>query len=242
MSTTAISIVVVVAVVLAAALIIRVVRAGASRRERVLRRRFGPEYELNVAQHAGDTKAAERELEERLRLYGDLRTQPLPGELRERYVAEWAAVQEMFIESPERSVTSADRLLARLAHDRGYPSDRYEEQVAALSVHHSEHVQGYRQIHDTAGLAREGRADTEELREAVVHARPFFEDLVRPPHHGATTGATTGPETARQPFGERRSGSGVRRWLPGTGTGSGSGTRAGTGHTRFGHTRKGGAW
>ncbi|MBI0300303.1 hypothetical protein JBE04_39090 [Streptomyces sp. PRKS01-29] len=229
MSTGAISIVVVVAVVLAAALIIRVVRAGAGRKERALRRRFGPEYELNVAQHAGDTKAAERELEERLRLYGDLRTQPLSGELRERYVAEWAGMQEMFIESPEHAVTGADQLLARLAHDRGYPSGRYEEQVAALSVHHAEHVQGYRQIHDTAARARDGRADTEELREAVVHARPFFEELVRPPHHSATNR----PETARQrDHGERRGEGGLRRWLPGTGTG----------HTRFGHTRKGGAW
>ncbi|WPB93521.1 hypothetical protein [Streptomyces malaysiensis] len=229
MSTGAISIVVVVAVVLAAALIVRVVRAGAGRRERALRRGFGPEYELNVAQHAGDTKAAQRELEERLRLYGELRTQPLPGELRERYVAEWAGIQELFIESPERSVTGADRLLARLAHDRGYPSDRYEEQIAALSVHHADHIQGYRQIHDSAARAREGRADTEELREAVVHARPFFEDLVRPPHH-----ATTRPETARQHHhGERHSGNRLQRWLPGGGTGTG---------TRFGHTRKGGAW
>ncbi|WP_432252099.1 hypothetical protein [Streptomyces sp. HNM1019] len=241
MSTGAISIVVVVAVVLAAALIIRVIRAGAGRRERALRRRFGPEYELNVAQHAGDTKAAERELEERVRLYGDLRTEPLPGELRERYVAEWAGIQEMFIESPEHSVTGADQLLARLAHDRGYPSGRYEEQVAALSVHHAEHIQGYRQIHDTAARAREGRADTEELREAVVHARPFFEDLVRPPHHGSPTG--TGPETARQQhYGERRDESGLRKWLPGSGTRTGTGTGTGTGRTRFGHTRKGGAW
>ncbi|WP_413809842.1 hypothetical protein [Streptomyces sp. OE57] len=240
MSTGAISIVVVVAVVLAAALVIRVVRAGAGREERALRRRFGPEYELNVAQHAGDTKAAERELEERLRRYGDLRTEPLSGELRERYVAEWAGTQEMFIESPEHAVTGADQLLARLAHDRGYPSGHYEEQVAALSVHHADHVQGYRQLHDTAARAREGRADTEELREAVVHARPFFEDLVRPPHHGAPTGS----EAARQHHhGERRSGrsgSGLRRWLPGAGTGARTGT--GTGHTRFGHTRKGGAW
>ncbi|MGW5695691.1 hypothetical protein ACWEWX_33585 [Streptomyces asiaticus] len=239
MSTGAISIVVVVAVVLAAALVIRVVRAGAGRRERVLRRRFGPEYELNVAQHAGDTKAAERELEERLRLYGDLRTEPLSGELRERYVAEWAGMQEMFIESPEHAVTGADQLLARLAHDRGYPSGRYEEQVAALSVHHAGHVQGYRQIHDTAARAREGRADTEELREAVVHARPFFEDLVRPPHHGASTGSETGRQ---HHHGERRSEGGLRRWLPGAGTGTRAGTGTGHGHTRFGHTRKGGAW
>ncbi|MEU5270524.1 hypothetical protein [Streptomyces hygroscopicus] len=226
MSTGAISIVVVVAVVLAAALVIRVVRAGASRKERALRRRFGREYEMSVAQHAGDDKAAQRDLEERLRRYGDLRTQPLSGELRERYVSEWAAAQEMFIESPERAVAGADQLLARLAHDRGYPSDRYEEQVAALSVHHADHVQGYRQIHDAAARAREGQADTEELREAVVHARPFFEALVRPPHHSATTR----PEPTHRHHGGHQSR--LNRWLPGTGAG----------HARLGHTRKGGAW
>ncbi|QLH21453.1 hypothetical protein [Streptomyces sp. Rer75] len=171
---------VVVAAVLAAGIVVRV-RGGGGKS--ALRRHFGPEYDLNVAEHAGDTKAAERELGERLRRYRDLKTEPLSGELRERYLAEWVGTQEQFIESPERAVAGADQLLARLARDRGYPSDRYEEQVAALSVHHADCVQGYRQIHVAAARAREGRADTEELREAVVHARPFFEELVKPPHH-----------------------------------------------------------
>ncbi|MET7936953.1 hypothetical protein [Streptomyces sp. NPDC005322] len=241
MSTVAISIVVVVAVVLAIAFAIRLARGGASRRERVLRRRFGPEYELTVAQHAGDTQAAQRELDERLTRYGELRAEPLSGELRERYVAEWAGVQEDFIESPERAVAAADQLLARLARDRGYPSGHYEEQVAALSVHHADCLQGYRRLHDMAARAREGRADTEELREAVVHARPFFEDLVKPPHHGATgrhEATDTTPHAAThhaathhaaphhdgtpndgRPHGRRQ------RWA-----------------LRTGHARKGGAW
>ncbi|MFF7649415.1 hypothetical protein ACFZCY_06080 [Streptomyces sp. NPDC007983] len=185
MSTGAIIIVIAAAVVLATVLAAGIVRARGSGRKNALRRHFGPEYDLNVAEHAGDTKAAERELDERLRRYRDLRTEPLSGELRERYLAEWVGTQEQFIESPEYAVAGADQLLARLARDRGYPSDRYEEQVAALSVHHADCVQGYRQLHVTAARAREGRADTEELREAVVHARPFFEELVKPPHHAS---------------------------------------------------------
>jgi hypothetical protein len=180
---TGVIIIVVVAVVLAAVLAAGIVRARGGGGKNALRRHFGPEYDLNVAEHAGDTKAAERELDDRLRRYRGLKTEPLSGELRERYVAEWAGTQELFIESPEHAVAGADQLLARLARDRGYPSDRYEEQVAALSVHHADCVQGYRQLHAAAARAREGRADTEELREAVVHARPFFEDLVKPPHH-----------------------------------------------------------
>ncbi|WP_063735056.1 hypothetical protein [Streptomyces sp. RTd22] len=183
MSTGAIIIVVAAAVVLVTLLAAVVVRARGGGRKNALRRHFGPEYDLNVAEHAGDTKAAERELDERLRLYQDLKTEPLSGELREHYLAEWVGTQEQFIESPVHAVAGADQLLARLARDRGYPSDHYEEQVAALSVHHADCVQGYRQLHVAAARAREGRADTEELREAVVHARPFFEELVKPPHH-----------------------------------------------------------
>ncbi|MFK4184458.1 hypothetical protein ACI2L4_10640 [Streptomyces sparsogenes] len=206
MSTGTTIIVVVAAVVIVAALAVGIARARGGGRNRALRRHFGPEYDLTVARHAGDTKAAERELDERLRRHGDLKTQPLSGELRERYVAEWAGVQEEFIEQPARAVADADQLLAHLAHDRGFPSDRYDEQVAALSVHHADTVQGYRQIHAAALRAREGRADTEELREAVVHARALFEDLVKPPHHSAD-----GKDTAHQQHHHRRRfGSGTR--------------------------------
>ncbi|MET7904750.1 hypothetical protein ABZS86_26125 [Streptomyces sp. NPDC005355] len=238
MPTVAISIVVVVAVVLAIAFAIRLVHGGASRRERVLRRRFGPEYELTVAQHGGDSGAAERELEERLLRYGELKTEPLPGELRERYVAEWAGAQEEFIESPERAVAGADQLLARLARDRGYPSDRYEEQVAALSVHHADWVQVYRRLHDAAARAREGRADTEELREALVHARPFFEDLVRPPHHSATgRHETTGHETPHHAAPHHAAPHHAATDHDGRAHG-----RRQRWALRTGHARKGGAW
>ncbi|MGY0062231.1 hypothetical protein ACWY4P_37800 [Streptomyces sp. LZ34] len=203
---TGVTISVVVAVVLlVAALAAGIARARHGGRNRALRRRFGPEYDLTVARHAGDTRAAERELDERVRQHGHLRTRPLSGEVRERYVAEWAGMQEEFIEQPTRAAADADQLLARLAHDRGFPSDRYDEQVAALSVHHADSVQGYRQLHAAALRAREGRADTEELREAVVHARVLFEDLVKPPHHG-----DDGHGTAQK---HHQRGGGTRNWL-----------------------------
>ncbi|WP_051722879.1 preprotein translocase subunit SecG [Streptomyces albus] len=143
-----------------------------------LKRRFGPEYERTVAHHNGDRKAAERELSERLRRHGDLRTRPLSAEAREQYVARWAGVQEQFVDSPSQAVDAAERLLGELIRERGFPADEYDEQVAALSVHHSHHVDGYRHVHAVAARARDGRAETEELREAVVHARALFEELV----------------------------------------------------------------
>ncbi|WP_369273527.1 hypothetical protein AB5J55_29450 [Streptomyces sp. R11] len=140
-----------------------------------LKRRFGPEYARAVARQDGDTKAAEQELGARVKEYGSLTEQPLSPAARERYVTRWAAVQEQFVESPQQSVTEADALLARLARDRGFPDgERFEDQIAALSVHHAHYVQGYRSMH----AAARGQSDTEEMREAMVEARSLFEALV----------------------------------------------------------------
>ncbi|MFI5661677.1 hypothetical protein [Streptomyces sp. NPDC051684] len=157
----------------------------APRGGRGLRRRFGPEYERTVARHDGDTRAAERELTERVKRHGALREQPLDPVARERYLARWADAQERFVESPDVAVAEADTLLADLAHERGFPDGvHYEEQLDALSVHHGSHVHGYRRVHRAAhartGRAAESGTGTEELREAMVEARPLFDELVGP--------------------------------------------------------------
>ncbi|MEV0279019.1 hypothetical protein AB0I22_21905 [Streptomyces sp. NPDC050610] len=179
MSTGVTIIVIVAAVILLGALAAGLLRGGRGRgRGRGLRRRFGPEYDLALARHDGDAKAAEKELTERLRRHGDVKIQPLTGESRERYAASWNGVQEEFVEAPGKAVADAEQLLARLVRDRGYPADPYDEQVAALSVHHAYSVRGYRQVHAAADRARQGRAATEELREAVVGARGLFDELM----------------------------------------------------------------
>ncbi|WP_274557866.1 hypothetical protein [Streptomyces spiramyceticus] len=164
---------VVVLVVAAAAVIVFRQRRGGGGHG--LKRRFGPEYDRVVARHDGDTKAAERELSERVERHGSLEPRPLTPETREQYVAHWAGIQEEFVDSPQRAVAEADRLLARLAADRGFPDgSQYDEQVAALSVHHPEHVGGYREVH----LAAHGEGSTEQMRAAMIEARELFEDLV----------------------------------------------------------------
>ncbi|MDQ1038934.1 hypothetical protein QFZ75_005350 [Streptomyces sp. V3I8] len=179
MSTGVIIVLIVIAVALVAAVIARQVMARGAGGGRGLKRRFGPEYDRAVARHDGDTKAAERELEERVQRHGSLREQPLDPTARERYVVRWTAVQEQFVDSPRDAVVEADRLLAEVAGARGFPgNDHYEEQLSALSVHHAHHVNGYRRVHLAAhanGAA--GRLDTEELREALVEARGLFENL-----------------------------------------------------------------
>ncbi|MFE7814383.1 hypothetical protein ACFU5P_20995 [Streptomyces sp. NPDC057433] len=182
-----IALIVIVAVVVVAAAVLTL-RARGPRHGANLKRRFGPEYDRAVARHDGDAEAAERELAQRVQLHGDLRTRPLESAERERYEAGWTAAQERFVDSPREAVAEADRLLADLASARGFPDGaQYEEQLAALSVHHAHHVDGYRRVHRVAQTrvngGHEGGAGTEEMREAMVEARALFDDLVRSSRH-----------------------------------------------------------
>ncbi|GAB2834208.1 hypothetical protein GCM10027091_75270 [Streptomyces daliensis] len=161
-----------------------------------LKRRFGPEYERVLARHNGDVKAAEHELDERVRRYGRLRLQPLTPEVREQYLVRWAGAQERFVDSPNEAIAEADQLLAGLAQERGFPGvDRPDEHMDALSVHHAHHIHGYRMVH----AAAHGRAGTEGMREAMLEARALFDALAE--DRPATAGkgrrpVTTGPGTA----------------------------------------------
>ncbi|GAA0493331.1 hypothetical protein ABZ951_01305 [Streptomyces sp. NPDC046215] len=145
---------------------------------RGLRRRFGPEYDVAVARHGGDGKAAERDLTDRLRRHKDLRLRPLPAADREQYAARWAGIQEQFVDAPGQAVTDAGLLLGNLARDRGFPAGSRSELTEALSVHHPRTVGGLREIDAAAVRSGARQARTEELREALVRARALFEDLV----------------------------------------------------------------
>ncbi|RNF79175.1 hypothetical protein [Streptomyces botrytidirepellens] len=145
--------------------------------------RFGPEYDRAVTRHRGDAKAAQWELSERLRRYGELSIRALTPESREQYAARWSGLQERFVESPALSVREADRLLATLAAERGYPAESPEQLLEALSVRHAQAIGGYRQLHTEAERARAGHVDTDRLREALLGAHPLFEELVRAQPH-----------------------------------------------------------
>ncbi|MFJ4901006.1 hypothetical protein [Streptomyces sp. NPDC088727] len=142
---------------------------------RGLQRRFGPEYDRTVARHDGDAKAAEHELSERLKRHRSLDERPLSPEDRARYAERWTRIQGGFVDAPQRAVAEADALLAELARDTGFPDGSdFEEQTAALSVHHAEHLNGYRRVH----AVQRGEGSTEEMREAMIEARGLFDVLV----------------------------------------------------------------
>ena len=193
MSSTSVIILVVVVLVV---LVVVAALVMASRR-RALKQRFGPEYDRAVAE--GDSRlAAERELRERERRHAQLELRELSPESRERYAASWEQIQAKFLDEPNAAVSEADELVTRLIAERGYPTGDYDEQVANLSVDHARTLGHYRDAHEINLVNGRGEATTEQLRQALVHYRELFSDLLGTPRETTTetpAGATTATET-----------------------------------------------
>ncbi|GIH16511.1 hypothetical protein [Rugosimonospora africana] len=173
MTTTAIVILVIVVVVVAALIAFAVTYS----RRRALRERFGPEYERLVAEQ-NSRSAAEHELRERERKHAELDLHPLSASSRAGYAAEWADVQTRFVDSPQDAVRAGDELVTRLVREIGYPTDDYEERLATLSVEHARTLSHYRDAHDISLRNESGQASTEQLRQALVHYRALFGELL----------------------------------------------------------------
>ena len=173
MSPTQVVILVLVVLVLAAVVAAAVVTG----RRRSLRRRFGPEYDRVVAEQ-DNRSAAERELRDRERRHAELELTPLAPEARARYAAAWEDLQVRFVDSPAETVGDADELVSRLITERGYPTGDFSDQIAHLSVEHARTLTHYRDAHEIRLRNERGEASTEELRQAVVHYRALFADLL----------------------------------------------------------------
>lgn len=160
-------------VILALALWIIVTR----RRREQLRDRFGPEYDRAVSEQ-GSRRDAEAELARREEKRERLDIVPLSSESRGRYLGSWREVQTGFVDEPSRAVTEADRLVTDVMRERGYPMDEFEQRVADISVDHPQVVEHYRAAQSVQLANEDGRASTEDLREAVVHYRGLFDELL----------------------------------------------------------------
>jgi FtsZ-interacting cell division protein ZipA len=146
-------------------------------RRQSLRNRFGPEYD-RVVSEMDSQRAAETELRERERRHAQLQLRPLSDEARAQYAQSWEEIQARFVDSPNDVVGAADELVTRLVAERGYPTENYEDQLAHLSVEHARTLGHYRDAHDIHLRNQRGEASTEELRQALMHYRALFADLL----------------------------------------------------------------
>lgn len=181
MSSTQVTVVVILIVVV----LVLVGAAVYLSRRRALRSRFGPEYDRVVAEQE-NRGAAERELRERERRHAELELRPLDPEARDRYVGSWEEIQVRFVDAPDQAVGQADALVTQLISDRGYPTGDYDDRLAQLSVEHARTLDHYRKAHEIHETNERGEATTEQLRQALVHYRALFADLLgtEPVRHG----------------------------------------------------------
>lgn len=148
-----------------------------NRRRVQLRQRFGPEYERAIEDY-GSEELAERALLTRAKRVRKLHLRDLGADTRMRHANAWQNVQRMFVDDPGGAVHEADHLIKTVMRDIGYPIEDFDQRVADLSVDHPAVVQHYRAARTLADANREGRANTEELRQAFVHYRALFADLL----------------------------------------------------------------
>jgi len=149
-------------------------------RSRQLHSRFGPEYE-RVVEAIGDRDKAERSLEQRVERRQDLQIRELSPADRHQYAAEWRSVQSRFLDDPRGAVDEADALVSRVMTDRGYPEGDFEQHAADVSVDYGVAVAGYRSAHAVHLSSARSREATDDLRQAMVHYRDLFSQLVGEP-------------------------------------------------------------
>jgi len=147
------------------------------RRSRLLRERFGPEYDRVIRQE-GNTRRGEGVLEFREKKREELEIHPLSAAARNDFANRWNTIQAQFVDDPEGSVTEADRLVSEVMEARGYPVINFEERAEIISVDHPIVVENYRAAHDLATGRTRGQATTEGLRKAMVHYRSLFDELL----------------------------------------------------------------
>jgi hypothetical protein len=171
-------VIVIVAIVLIA-LIVGALIVARQRRSQQLQEGFGPEYERTVEERGGDRRQAESELRERRQRRDQFEVRELEPAARDRYADRWRSAQRRFVDQPGPAVGEADALVMEVMRERGYPvADEFDQRAADVSVDHPDVVEHYRAAHGISGRATVGEASTEDLRQAMVHFRALFVELL----------------------------------------------------------------
>jgi hypothetical protein len=168
-----------VAVVVIAVIVVAAIGfiSSRKRRSRKLREHFGPEYE-RVLKQEGDPRRAEGVLQFREKRREKFKIRALSASDRENFTVRWREVQARFVDDPRGAVTVADSLVTDVMQTRGYPIGEFDQRAADLSVDYPTIVDNYRAGHDIALRHSEGKASTEDLRQAMMHYRVLFEELL----------------------------------------------------------------
>jgi hypothetical protein len=175
--------VILAAVIIIALIVIAAIAYSTSRRRRSvkLKERFGPEYD-RVLKQEGDPRKAEGVLEFRQKRREKFKVRPLTATDKASFDIRWREVQARFVDDPRGAVTVADSLVTDVMQARGYPIGEFDQRAADLSVDYPVIVDNYRAAHGIALRHSAGQASTEDLRQAMVHYRTLFQELLDENH------------------------------------------------------------
>ena len=147
------------------------------RRTTTLRTRFGPEYDRAVHEY-GNRSQAEKALERRTERAEKYHIRSLDGDEQKRFGEDWRRTQAKFVDDPPLAIREADQLVCVVMRIRGYPMADFDRRTEDLSVDHPRVVRNYRAAHTIAESHANGKASTEDLRQAMVYYRELFDDLL----------------------------------------------------------------
>ncbi len=179
LSTTQIGII--IAVILMVVAGIAILFSIRKRRTERLQAKFGGSEYARAVKEGGSRRKAEAVLDDRAQRVERLHIRPLTSKDRTRFVECWGRVQARFVDGPGGAVTDADQLLGDVMSTRGYPVSDFEQRIADISADHPLVLDNYRAAHHIAVRQSQGQASTEDLRQAMIHYRTLFEELVAVP-------------------------------------------------------------
>ncbi|MGD0629295.1 MAG: hypothetical protein ABR987_08075 [Terracidiphilus sp.] len=174
-------------ILIAAAIVVGVIAIAAvvivayrKHRSQYLKDQFGPEYDHAVLERGGAAKA-EMELINREKRVHSFTIKALTAAERGRFAEEWSLIQNRFVDDPVVAVSEADSLVNRVMTARGYPMADFEQRAADVSVSYPAVVHNYRAAGVIVQRHGRGEAGTEDLRQAMVHYRSLFNELLGVP-------------------------------------------------------------
>jgi hypothetical protein len=174
------TLIVLVIVIAVVALAVAMISVRRKRRSLHLRQHFGPEYDRAVFERGGPSNA-EKELLDRERRVHSFSIKTLTPAARDRFLEEWTLIQSRFVDDSAIAVNDADSLVNPVMAARGYPMADFEQRAADVSVSYPIVVQNYRAARVISQRYGRGQAGTEDLRQAMVHYRSLFDELLGVP-------------------------------------------------------------
>ncbi len=109
---------------------------------------------------------------------GSLTVNPLTSVEAAGFSSDWRRIQEAFGDNPRSAIGDADRLAQEVMEARGHRMNDFERVANSIQAGYPRYIENYRRAHRISRANDRGQARTPELRQALIHYRSLFEDLL----------------------------------------------------------------